>query len=68
MTGEPLIVRDDDTEETVRKRLDVYHQQTEPLLDYYKHWRYDAKDAPKFVQVSGVGAVDEVYRRVRPVL
>ena len=61
VTGEPLIQRDDDKEDTVRKRLDVYHAQTEPLIDYYKKWQSsgDAK-APTYVFIAGVGKVDEI--------
>ncbi len=61
VTGEPLIQRDDDQEETVKKRLEVYHAQTEPLIDYYKDW--EAKggaDAPKYIRIEGVGKVDEI--------
>jgi len=60
-TGEDLIQRDDDKEETVKKRLDVYHAQTEPLVKYYSDWAAsgDAK-APKCVKIAGVGKVDEI--------
>ncbi len=61
VTGEPLIQRDDDKEDTVKKRLDVYHQQTEPLIDYYKKWEASgASGAPKYVHIPGVGKVDEI--------
>jgi len=63
-TGEDLIQRDDDKEETVRKRLDVYSQQTRPLVDYYKEWAaQDPAGAPKYRAISGVGSVDEITRR-----
>ena len=64
-TGEPLVQRDDDREETVRKRLDVYRAQTRPLVDYYGRWAAsaDAK-APKYHRISGTGPVEEVRRRV----
>ena len=64
-TGEPLIQRDDDKEETVKKRLDVYHAQTEPLVDYYKKWKAtgDAK-APQYVHISGVGKVDQIKQSI----
>jgi len=63
-TGEPLIQRDDDKEETVRKRLDVYSQQTRPLVDYYSTWaRQDPVSAPKYRAISGVGTVDEITQR-----
>jgi len=60
-TGEDLIQREDDKEETVKKRLDVYHAQTEPLVKYYSDWSAsgDAK-APKCVKVAGVGKVDQI--------
>jgi adenylate kinase len=60
-TGEPLVQRDDDKEETVRNRLDVYHRQTEPLVDYYRKWSAggDAK-APRYHRVDGTRSVDEV--------
>lgn len=64
MTGEPLISRDDDAEETVRKRLLVYHQQTEPLLAYYHEWSRQSGLVPRFTQVSGIGSVEEVQRRI----
>ena len=61
VTGEPLIQRDDDQEETVRKRLDVYHDQTEPLIDYYKGWESTGEsEAPKYIRIEGVGKVDEI--------
>lgn len=47
-TGEPLIQRDDDQEATIRKRLDVYHAQTKPVVDYYKTWAAEADNAPEF--------------------
>ena len=60
-TGDTLIQRDDDREETVRKRLEVYHAQTRPLVDYYKRWAAtgDAR-APKHRRVDGVGGVDAI--------
>lgn len=60
-TGEPLVQRDDDKEETVMKRLDVYHEQTEPLIDYYKKWEATGEDAaPNYIRIEGVGKVDEI--------
>ncbi|MCO5100947.1 MAG: adenylate kinase [Burkholderiaceae bacterium] len=65
VTGEDLIQRDDDREETVRKRLAVYHAQTRPLVDYYAGWeRSGDAAAPRFRKVSGVGSVDEITARV----
>ena len=64
-TGEPLIQRDDDKEETVRKRLQVYHDQTEPLIDYYKSWESSGEAAaPKYVRIEGVGKVDEIRQQI----
>ena len=61
VTGEPLVQRDDDREETVRKRLDVYHSQTEPLIGYYKNWQASGKaGAPQYVRIMGVGKVDGI--------
>ncbi len=63
-TGEELIQRDDDREETVRKRLEVYHSQTRPLVDYYSQWAAtgDAR-APKYRRISGLGSVDTIRDR-----
>jgi adenylate kinase len=58
-TGEPLVQRDDDREETVRKRLEVYRAQTRPLVDYYQ-----ALPTVKYRRISGLGSVDEVTARV----
>ncbi len=64
-TGEPLIQRDDDKEETVRKRLAVYHEQTEPLIDYYKKLSESGEEnAPRFSRVEGVGPLAEIRQRV----
>jgi adenylate kinase len=61
VTGEDLIQRDDDKEETVKKRLDVYHAQTEPLVKYYGDWGKSGEaGAPKYVKVAGVGKVDGI--------
>jgi adenylate kinase len=64
VTGEPLIQRDDDKEETVKKRLDVYAAQTRPLVDYYKQWAAsgDAR-APQYRRISGQGSVEEIKTR-----
>ena len=65
VTGEPLIQRDDDKEDTVRHRLDVYSAQTRPLVDYYSSWAKDAPDvAPQYRAISGMGTVDEITARV----
>lgn len=64
LTGEPLLQRDDDKEETVRKRLNVYHEQTKPLVGYYS-----AADKPvKFASITGVGSVEEITQKVFAVL
>ena len=61
VTGEDLIQRDDDQEETVKKRLDVYHAQTEPLVKYYGDWGKSGEaGAPKYVKVAGVGKVEGI--------
>ena len=61
VTGEALIQRDDDQEETVRTRLDVYHAQTEPLIDYYKNWESSGESAaPQYIRIEGVGKVEEI--------
>lgn len=64
VTGEPLIQRDDDQEETVRKRLDVYQKQTRPLVDYYAKWAASGDaQAPRYARISGTGSVDEITQR-----
>ena len=61
VTGEPLVQRDDDKEETVKKRLSVYHNQTEVLLGYYNEWAQSGlAGAPKYRRISGVGPVDAI--------
>ncbi len=65
VTGEDLVQRDDDREETVRHRLSVYREQTRPLVDYYSAWaQQDPAAAPKYRKISGVGAVDEIKSRL----
>jgi len=65
VTGEALIQRDDDQEETVRNRLDVYHAQTEPLIDYYKNWESSGESAaPKYIRIEGVGKVEEIRDQI----
>jgi adenylate kinase len=60
-TGEPLVQREDDKEETVKARLKVYHDQTAPLIDYYSTWAEQGGDgAPRYIKVDGVGSVDEI--------
>jgi len=64
LTGEPLILRDDDREETVKKRLEVYQAQTRPLVDYYSQWAAtgDAR-APRYRKIAGIGAVETIRDR-----
>jgi adenylate kinase len=65
VTGEPLIQRDDDREETVKKRLAVYHAQTEPLIAYYAEWAVTGdREAPRLRKVDGVGSVETIRERV----
>ena len=64
VTGEPLIQRDDDKEETVKKRLEVYSAQTRPLVNYYASWaKADPAAAPKYRAIDGTGSVDEIRAR-----
>ena len=64
VTGEPLIQRDDDKQETVRKRLDVYSAQTRPLVDYYSNWaKSQSEGAPQYRTISGTGSVDDIRER-----
>ncbi|WP_432696477.1 adenylate kinase [Marinobacterium sp. YM272] len=64
-TGEELVQRADDAEDTVRQRLKVYHEQTEPLISYYRGWsEEDAATAPKYVYVPGVGSVEDIRDKV----
>lgn len=61
LTGEDLIIRDDDKEETVKKRLAVYHDQTEVLVDYYGKWAASGEaGAPQYRKLSGVGSIDAI--------
>lgn len=64
-TGEPLVQREDDKEETVRKRLQVYHEQTAPLIDFYRDWASrEPEAAPTYVRVEGVGSLDSIRDRI----
>jgi adenylate kinase len=64
VTGEPLVQRDDDREDTVRKRLEVYQAQTRPLVDFYGRWAATgAAAAPKYRKISGSGSVEEIKNR-----
>ena len=60
-TGEPLIQRDDDHEDVVRQRLTVYHDQTEPLIDYYSRWAESGGvGAPRYHVIDGIGTIEEI--------
>jgi len=60
-TGEDLIQRDDDHEDTVKKRLDVYHEQTEPLIGYYTQWANSGEaGSPKYHKIAGIGSVEDI--------
>ncbi|HDV6322325.1 adenylate kinase [Burkholderia multivorans] len=67
VTGEPLIQRDDDKEETVKKRLEVYEAQTKPLITYYGDWAKRGEEnglkAPQYRKISGLGTVEEIRER-----
>ena len=64
VTGEPLVQRADDQEDTVRKRLDVYSQQTRPLVDYYSQWAArEPAAAPKYRAIQGTGTVEQITQR-----
>jgi adenylate kinase len=64
VTGEPLVQRADDSEETVRKRLTVYHAQTQPLVEYYNRWAASGDPAaPRYCKIDGTGSVDDIAAR-----
>lgn len=64
VTGEPLVQRDDDKEDTVKKRLEVYSSQTRPLVDYYSQWaQVEPAAAPKYRAISGMGSVEDITTR-----
>lgn len=62
VTGEPLVQRPDDSEESVRKRLAIYQTQTSPLRDYYLHFK--GTDAPQYIKINGIGSVDEISQKI----
>ena len=64
LTGDALVQRDDDKEETVRHRLQVYRDQTRPLVDYYSAWATADSNAPRYRKVAGVGSVDEIKNKI----
>ncbi len=68
LTGEPLVQRDDDKEETVRHRLTVYQNQTRPLVEYYSSWAEADATAPRYRKVHGLGSVQDIQARIAAVL
>lgn len=65
LSGEDLVQRDDDKEDVVKKRLDVYHSQTKPLVDYYANWaKSGAAGSPKHVKVNGLGEMDAIKQAI----
>lgn len=65
VTGEPLVQREDDKEETVKKRLDVYHGQTEPLIEYYRDFAESGEaNAPNYIKIEGVGSVEDIRNNI----
>ena len=61
VTGEPLVQREDDKEETVKHRLAVYHEQTEPLINYYRKFSESGEDtSPSYAKIIGIGGVEEI--------
>jgi adenylate kinase len=64
VTGEDLVQRDDDREETVMKRLEVYHSQTKPLVEYYSSWAKSDDKAPQYVKVDGIGKMDDIKQQI----
>lgn len=68
VTGESLVQRDDDKEETVQKRLAVYHEQTSPLIGFYQKFAESGEQAPKYHKISGVGSVDDIAGQIVGVL
>ena len=68
-TGEDLIQREDDREDTVKERLKVYHDQTEPLISYYTTWSNSGEDdAPRYRKIGGVDSVDEIRQQIKDAL
>ncbi len=68
LTGEPLVQRDDDKEDTVRHRLTVYQNQTRPLIDYYSVWAQTDANAPRYRKVHGLGSVQDIQARISAAL
>lgn len=65
LTGEALVQRDDDKEETIRERLRVYHEKTKPLIAFYRNLAsQDLKAAPRYLRISGIGSIEEIQQRI----
>ena len=64
ITGEPLVQRDDDKKETILKRLDVYHSQTKPLVDYYSEWAASENKGLRYIKINGLGDVKDIQKTI----
>jgi len=64
ITGEPLVQRDDDKKETILKRLDVYHSQTKPLVDYYSKWAASENQELRYIKIDGLGDVKDIQKTI----
>lgn len=64
VTGEPLVQRDDDKKETILKRLDVYHSQTKPLVDYYSKWAASENERLRYIKINGLGDVKDIQKTI----
>ena len=64
ITGEPLVQRDDDKKETILKRLDVYHSQTQPLVDYYSNWAASENKGLRYIKINGLGDVKDIQKTI----
>ncbi|MEY3375523.1 MAG: adenylate kinase, partial [Pseudomonadota bacterium] len=64
ITGEPLIQRDDDKKETILKRLDVYHTQTKPLVNYYSKWAMSENQDLRYIKINGLGDVKDIQKTI----
>lgn len=64
VSGEPLVQREDDHEETVKNRLNIYHEQTEPLVEYYSTWAQQGGNAPSYVKINGIGQVNDIKESI----
>ena len=64
VTGEDLVQRDDDKEETILKRLNVYHRQTKPLVDYYLKWSASENEDLRYIKINGLGNVNDIQKSI----